>query len=204
LGTAVKGNFLSERGLYVVKSFLNAAECAEICAEMRDSVFTPSRVERKGLSVLDDEVRRNSQATVSAATYAWLDARVAALKDPLADHFRVALATFERLTFLLYRQGDFFLPHIDSGTAPETPDLIKSRKVVLSLFLNDERLGSEPGSYGGGSLTFYGLIPDPPWSQMGFAAAGHAGLLIAFPATMIHEVTPITRGERLSVVTRFS
>ena len=50
---------------------------------------------------------------------------------------------------------------------------------------------SEPAEYDGGELR----IQDGPGSQMCKLAAGHA---VLYPADRVHEVMPVTRGERLA------
>jgi len=52
-------------------------------------------------------------------------------------------------------------------------------------------------------LTLYGLIPNPRWENYGFTVENEAGLLIAFPSGIVHEVTPVVRGRRFSIVSWF-
>jgi SM-20-related protein len=39
--------------------------------------------------------------------------------------------------------------------------------------------------------------------SVGFPLIGEAGLLLAFRPNLVHEVTPVTHGERCTVVTWF-
>ncbi len=59
------------------------------------------------------------------------------------------------------------------------------------------------GSYQGGALDFYGLIPDTRMTNRALSLTGEAGLLVAFPAVMMHGVSPVITGERYTVVTWF-
>jgi SM-20-related protein len=195
-----KADFFARHGLYVAERFLEEDRCAAICAELRSASLAASKVERGGASVVDEEVRRTSLATVSSETAAEVGGRLEGIRRDLERHFQVRLGTCEPPTFAVYRPGDFFLPHRDAGTA----EALSARKVSAVIFLNGEAEAPGPGTYGGGALTFYGLIEDPPWDAMGFPVVGEAGLLVAFPAGMVHEVTAVTHGERCVALSRYS
>ena len=71
------------------------------------------------------------------------------------------------------------------------------------MFLNSDSPG-EPAGYSGGSLTFYGLMDDNASGEsVGLPLAGETGLLIAFPSHLVHSVSPVTAGERYTVVSWF-
>jgi predicted 2-oxoglutarate/Fe(II)-dependent dioxygenase YbiX len=57
--------------------------------------------------------------------------------------------------------------------------------------------------YNGGKLILYGLIPTPDWEHYGFPVTAETGLLIAFRSDIFHEVTPVTAGERFTIVSWF-
>ncbi len=70
------------------------------------------------------------------------------------------------------------------------------------MFLNES--GAPPvGAYTGGQLILYGLIDDPHWKDVGFPVEPETGLLVAFRSRVVHEVTAVTAGCRLSVVNWF-
>ena len=71
------------------------------------------------------------------------------------------------------------------------------------VFLNGDTPEDQAG-YSGGSLIFYGLMDDDASAEsVGLPLAGEAGLLVAFPPHVIHSVSPVTAGERYTVVTWF-
>jgi PKHD-type hydroxylase len=74
--------------------------------------------------------------------------------------------------------------HTDDGF-----DSATTRKLSFSLQL------SNPEDYEGGDLLLYRFKLDEP-----VKAHKEQGLLIAFPSFTIHEVTPVTRGTRYSLV----
>jgi predicted 2-oxoglutarate/Fe(II)-dependent dioxygenase YbiX len=63
---------------------------------------------------------------------------------------------------------------------------------------------TQPGAYGGGDLTFYGLLGDARWERCGLPLVGEAGLAAAFRAEVLHEVRPVAWGERYSLVAWYS
>ena len=54
------------------------------------------------------------------------------------------------------------------------------------------------------AMTFYDLLPaSSSGSKAGLPLTGTPGLLVAFDAAAIHAVSPVTRGERYTIVTWF-
>jgi predicted 2-oxoglutarate/Fe(II)-dependent dioxygenase YbiX len=199
-----KAPFFSRLGLFVVERFLDADLCAALRAELRCSPRAPATVERDGHYLVDSQVRKTARAAVSELTAATVSERLGALRPSLERHFETALTEYEPPYFAVYTTGDYFKPHADTGRSADAPERIRGRKVTAVIFLNDQTDAPEPESYGGGALTFYGLFTEPPWDAMGLPLVGESGLLVAFRADAIHEVTTITHGERYTVVSRFS
>jgi SM-20-related protein len=69
--------------------------------------------------------------------------------------------------------------------------------------LNDEAADGGEDNYEGGALTLFGLLDAGNDQDVGLPVVAEAGALIAFPSGMLHEVTPITRGKRFTVVSWF-
>jgi SM-20-related protein len=197
-------DFFARRGLFVIERFFDPDSCRRVCAEIRSAATGPGTVERQGDYMVDETTLKAQRAEVSAQTYAHIGQSLADLRPKLADHFTLELTRCESPAFAVYRPGDFVAPHTDVATSLSSPEHLRARKVAVVLFLNGESDEPAADSYGPGSLTFFGLIDEPPWRSMGFPVAGHAGLLIGFPAGMVHSVTPVTHGERYTVVTRFA
>jgi PKHD-type hydroxylase len=89
--------------------------------------------------------------------------------------------------FNLYREGHGFGTHVDNALRPWPGDSHRRMRTDLSatLFLGD------PDSYDGGEL----VIEDTYGSQ---TIKLNAGSMILYPATSLHQVTPVRRGERLA------
>jgi SM-20-related protein len=197
--------FFERLGLFVRRGFLDAEECARLSAEARQA-------ERVAGAVGDDEesyavdVRRRSTdiAEVPAEAKDLVDRKLTAMIPEIERHFSVAVEGRQSLQFLAYKKGDFFQAHRDRNEAPEVADYAGSRQVSVAIFLNGEGEESSSGTYGGGSLTFYGLLgEDDADRQIGLPLIGEEGLLVAFRSDLAHAVTPVTHGERYTVVTWF-
>lgn len=67
------------------------------------------------------------------------------------------------------------------------------------VFLND---AAAPITFEGGQLRLYGVL-DPARDDLGVDLEPRAGTLVAFRSDLLHEVTPITAGDRFTVVTWF-
>jgi len=197
--------FFTRFGLFAVKGFLDPGLCRSLLEEARLASGTPATVgtERGGTYVVDESVRKTKWANVSAETVSLVAGRLLTLKPELDRYFNVTLTDCQVPQFLVYRQGDFFQAHRDSRHDPEAAERSKERQVATVIFLNEEAEEPGPDWYGGGSLTFYGLMGDPRTEGLGFPLVGETGLLIAFRPDLLHEVTPVTHGERHTVVSWF-
>lgn len=88
--------------------------------------------------------------------------------------------------FNRYGAGMSFGDHVDGAIRVHPPSTRRIRTdVSATLFL------TPPGDYDGGELT----VEDTYGSQ---AVKLPAGDLVIYPATSVHRVTPVTRGERVS------
>jgi PKHD-type hydroxylase len=105
-----------------------------------------------------------------------------------ARFFRFDLSGLARLQYAVYGgpEGGHFDWHKDYGRDPSDPQR-EPRKVTLSLQL------SEASDYEGCDLQVRG------GNQIDTAPKGR-GTLIAFPANVLHQVTPIRSGIRRSLV----
>ena len=173
--------------MLVLDRFLDEATRLALLADLRASAGAPAVVYggREGAGV-EARVRRTTRVQVSAETREWIVARFAERMPEIAAHFGADVSEVEEPQFLRYGEGDFFVAHQD-GNTPLMRSKDSARRVSLILFL------SPRDDYGGGELLFH------VGNDRQAAAAEH-GSLIAFRAETTHEVTPLTRGERFTVV----
>jgi SM-20-related protein len=189
-------------GLYLKKDFLDASLCEEIRAQMKTQAYEAGHVKTadKGY-VVDVSVRRTRVAHVPVDYAYMIRDRLEELRPAIEDHFTEPLKLQEKPQFLFYEPGDGYAPHRDIPSEPvEEGARIQGRRVSIVIFLND-KAGAHP--YSGGELVFYGLVSDPQWKDYGLPLEAEAGLLVAFRSETLHEVRPVTGGERYTIVTWF-
>jgi len=198
--------FFRRLGIYIVPEFLTEPACRELI----DIIAAAPKRRGKtigggGTSRLDESRRSVGDAKVSEAATAELKHSLLDLKPDLEKHFRIPLEWGgEGPDYLAYRAGDFFKPHIDNVEIPAVPNsLIVRRRVAVILFLNRHSREYLENCFGGGLLNFYGLLDGPQWKECAFGLEPEPGLLVAFSSGLKHEVTPVTYGERYSVLTTF-
>ena len=195
-------NSTSWPDLYVVKQFFEPRICQEIVAEMRASQADAATVYGRTTSgVVEQNVRQTLRSRPSLTTVDFVTQRLLSCKQTLEKHFVVKLAECEDPQFLRYREGDFFVAHQDGNTGLLRLDT-ESRLVSLVIFLSRESTAPQVDAHCGGSLVFTNLRPGPGERQK-FHLPGEPGMLVAFRSETTHEVTPVTHGERYSIVSWF-
>lgn len=133
-------------------------------------------------------VKNNSQLSQSSAQAKQLQALIlnALKRDALFFSAALPRKIFNPL-FNRYRgDANHFGPHVDGAVMHSlaTSEWVRT-DVSCTVFLSD------PASYDGGEL----LVQDTYGSRGVKLAAGDA---VLYPGTSVHEVTPVTRGERVA------
>lgn len=162
---------------------------------MRNSAATTALTYGKGDAAVDERVRRVRRITVSEETLVSVAARLEQQRDPIAERFGINLANLEEPQFLCYRVGDFFVAHQDGNTGLVRLDTDRTRRISVSIFLNDHSSVAAADTYCGGALVFSDWRTDAQYE-----VPGQAGMLVAFRSELTHEVTPVTHGDRYAIV----
>jgi len=194
-------NIFSKFGILVIDDFIDVALCDELRHATSADAIVQATVTTQGSISVNENVRRTQRAKISEPSLSGLKAQMQALKPVLESHFKLTLKGFYEPHILVYREGDFFHPHRDTYSDPKDSAEVNSRLVSAVIFLNRESKEIAPDTYGGGSLAFYELLDDPRCKSIGFPVVGKEGLLVAFTADRMHEVTPVTHGDRHTIVT---
>lgn len=199
-----QAGFFPRFGIFARPAFLPHELRRQIIAEMAQSQSVRATVGKKdGEFAIDERIRKASFADVAAATSEQADALFHDIRPELSAYFRVPLEQHQPLQFLHYRTGDLYAPHRDSRTDPQGAASSRARKVSVVVFLNAQSTQSRDGTFEGGALTFYGLMKAPGMEHVGIPLEPEAGLLVAFRSDVLHEVSPVTRGERYTLVSWF-
>jgi predicted 2-oxoglutarate/Fe(II)-dependent dioxygenase YbiX len=144
---------------------------------------------------LDETARRASLIEIDPSTRLALEERLDAIREQVAAYFSAPLTGREGVGLLRYPPGGFFRPHRDRGDVDAWPAAAR-RRIAVVVFLTTSRDVDQTGTFSGGALRF---IPDDD-RQPSIEMIPRAGTLVAFPATMLHEVTEVLEGTRDSVV----
>jgi len=199
-----RADFFRHFGIYAAPGLLPPDACQRLVAELSAAPRSPAEVYKDNYArEVDERARRTVRVEAPAGVAASMKETLSGQRAAIEAVFPFALGECEEPEFLVYRAGDFFGPHLDGTRRGRISEHLKRRRVSVVLFLNGQREEPAQGSFGGGSLVFYGLFKDPRAAQVGLPLAPEAGLLVAFPSDLLHEVTPVTHGERHTVVTWF-
>lgn len=186
--------------LFELPGALPPAEVAALRDEMLRSGGEAARVTGTGAgAAVQRGVRSTTKVEVSPPTRERVRAGMLELLPVLAERFGVELGGCEEPQFLLYREGDFFVPHQD-GNTPLIHDDTRFRRVSAVLFVSEPAAAPVPGTYGGGALVLHGGRAAP---DLRVPLTPEPGTLVAFRPETTHEVTAVTHGERCTVVTWF-
>ena len=112
----------------------------------------------------------------------WIFKRLADITARInSSHFHFNLTGFEalQLTNYIHNDSGMYGWHLDYGT-------VMSRKLSVVLQLSD------PSEYEGGELQIASELPN--------SIPKKRGLLVAFPSFSLHQVTPVTSGNRQTLV----
>jgi predicted 2-oxoglutarate/Fe(II)-dependent dioxygenase YbiX len=174
--------------IYRVPAFLDRETCARIRRAMDTGTAEAAEV-LSGSIERQDAARSAVSVEIDPHETDAVERRLDGLRDAVARFFGVALDAREGPGFLRYADGGFYRPHRDRADLPSWPDAAR-RLVAVVTFLNG------PGDFEGGLLRVYddgGVVEVRP----------EPGLLVAFPADLLHEVTTVCGGTRDAVVDWF-
>jgi predicted 2-oxoglutarate/Fe(II)-dependent dioxygenase YbiX len=175
--------------LLFIDDFFDAKTCRKMLAELREADADAATVYGSSAgAAVQPRVRSVRRVDVSSELQELVLGRFLQCKPQIEKHFAVTLDTCEPPQFLRYEPGDFFVAHQDGNTSL-LRDESRMRRVSVVVFLNAE--------YDGGVLTLHGAYPD---YEIRHPLVGKPGALVAFRSETTHEVTPVTQGERYTIV----
>ena len=188
-------------GLFVLDNFFNSQTCTQIISEMQIGPTEKALIVRSGSEdeLLDEDRRKVLTVRPSESTKELVGNQLGGLKSRLEEHFGFRLSENETPIFLRYGEGAFYKMHRDANEDTH----VAARRVSVVVFLNACSKQPAPNCYGGGCLTFYGLLPGPQWENCAFSLDAEPGMLLAFKSNVAHEVQPVTSGQRFTIVSWF-
>jgi SM-20-related protein len=184
--------------LLEIEDALDGAMLGRIRGDMRAAHGAPATVTGAGPGpepTATPTMRKAERVTISDASRAAVARLLEEQRPRIEAHFGRPLDACEEPQFLRYGPGDYFVAHQD-GNTPVIRDDSRFRKVSVVILLSEQSEHPRPDAFCGGSLVLHEPFP----SGVRRALSPAPGTLVAFPSETTHEVTPITHGERLSVV----
>lgn len=167
--------------LVQIESVLTQAEVSEMRAVLDQAPWADGRATAGYQSV---RAKHNLQLPETSAEARSLGVQVVAALDRSLLFQAAALpADIFPPLFNRYAEGHDFGTHVDNAIRRSADGRRVRTDLSCTLFLSD------PDSYDGGAL----VIEDVYGAQTVKLAAGD---MILYPATSLHHVTPVTRGER--------
>ena len=183
--------------LFLPRNFLDADACASLKAELNLAPTTQAPVYIEGTEgTIHENIRKTTSLHPSEETKSQVHERLLSQKSALETHFGLNLNDCEPPQFLRYEKGDFFVRHQDGNTHQLDFDHLRIRRISIVVFLNDFSVEPEANCYSGGLLNFYD-------QQDTYGLPGETGLLVAFTADTMHEVSAVTSGERFTIISWF-
>ena len=183
------------------RDFFDTQKCEEIIAEMRSAWGGPATVYRPGATnPVNESLRKTTRRMLSPATTEFVRQQLLARRAVIEQHFQISLSDCEDPQFLFYKEGDFFVPHMDGNSEQLEYDHLRVRRISVVIFLSRQSAKPTSDTYCGGSLVFFEPDADTNRKELGFHLIGETGLLVAFRSETTHEVPPVTHGERYSIV----
>lgn len=194
----------SHLGIYIEEDFLDRSFSEMLAAEMRTGGYEEAEVyDEYGKRRVNPMHRQTRKAKVPDHVCDLVKVKLLERIPIIEQRFGVKVTECQNPSFLIYRPGDFFEPHRDDSSKSTAPDEVKQRLVSVVVFLNDERASESGEGFSGGSLALYGLLKDPRCEYIGIPIKARTGLMVAFRSDVFHQVTPVLKGERLSIVSWF-
>lgn len=197
---------LHQLGILTVPSFLTDDECREWRSIAKISDSRPACIYKDYSTKVEKNFRNTLQIDAQPSHCNQVVARIKELQPRLETYFNTSLHGTSSISCLRYRTGDFFKLHSDvapkefSNGKDQTNNLF-NRTITIVVFLNQEDDRDDP--YEGGTLSLFGLLHGSIASAYGIPIKAETGLLIAFRADLLHEVSEVTAGDRYTLLTWF-
>jgi predicted 2-oxoglutarate/Fe(II)-dependent dioxygenase YbiX len=186
--------------LLIAPQFLTPRDCERVRRAMDRGDEDPAEIVGD-MIVTREAIRRTISIEIEPDVREWFERRLADFRPAIAQALGRPLGQREGTGFLRYPPGGYYLAHRDRGEVAGWPAAAR-RAASVVVFLNGSTTNSprssQNGEFEGGLLC---LHPDSTGTPVEITP--EAGLLVAFPAEVLHEVLPVRRGTRDAAVDWF-
>ena len=192
----VKGRAPLAVPMLLEPAFLSPRECERLRHAMDRGSVEPAEIVGDEIA-RRETIRRTRMIEIDTALREWFEHRLDTIRPAIERALRQELGAREGCGFLRYPPGGFYLAHRDRGDVAGWSSAAR-RAASIVVFLNGSRAKAAAGSFEGGLLC---LHPDADGEPIEIRP--EPGLLVAFPAQVLHEVLPVRNGVRDAVVDWF-
>jgi len=197
-------NFLSDSEINQIfdlskeKKFIVAAVGNELNNEKNHNLLTDHKIINPNVGVVKSTRETNLKWISLDENSNWLFKKIIqCINETNVNNYGYILKFVEDIQFLEYtsQTKGFYSKHTDCGNRFEIENFVDIRKLSFSIQLSDS------SDYEGGELKFYtGKKSIYTNKAEGDTAKKDKGTIIFFPSHVLHEVTPVTKGTRYSLV----
>lgn len=185
---------LKFKPIFSIPNFLSDCEIEKIFNIVKNIKPTDSFLSKNNLS--NKNVRSSIlKWIILEKNTDWLFEKIIdCINDVNIKNFNYAIKYLENLQFTEYSdKKNFYSPHVDCGDVYDIDNFVDVRKISFTIQLSD------PKEYTGGDLKFFldGLGSASNRIEIG---PKEKGTIIFFSSNLFHEVTPVTKGKRYSLV----
>jgi len=195
--TPTAGHFVDSSPIQIWERVVSRFDCRLVVEAMRSALAIRGPVLRSGRDELDRRLRTCLEHGLPMSS---CRAVVSAMHDVVAQALMCAGWQDGKLDgpkFCSYSTGDYFRSHRDNSHDGLDPPTVRTRRLSVVCFLNDDSPSDGLPVFDGGALVIHvpknGLL-EPVVVHLS------AGSLIVFRAELLHEVRPVRSGVRYSAI----
>jgi predicted 2-oxoglutarate/Fe(II)-dependent dioxygenase YbiX len=185
--------FQPTEGVHFQPGFLDAEALGCVRRAMAIGVREPAEVLGEAIA-RRRQVRHAANVEIDEGTLVLVERLLDDYRPTVAARFATELRSREGPSFLSYPAGGRYRPHRDRAHVASWPDA-RRRLVAVVVFLNGSRAVDASGEFDGGLLRLFAEDGAPL-----VEVEARAGMLVAFRADRLHEVTPVRGGTRETIV----
>ena len=197
-------NFLSDSEVNQIfdlskeKEFIVAAVGNKLNKEENHNLLTDHKIINPNVGIVKRTRETNLKWISLDENSNWLFKKIIqCINETNVNNYGYILKFVEDIQFAEYtsQTKGFYSKHSDCGDRFEIENFVDIRKLSFSIQLSDS------SDYEGGELKFYtGKKSIYTNKAEGDTAKKDKGTIILFPSHVLHEVTPVTKGTRYSLV----
>ena len=197
-------NFLSDSEINQIfdlsreEKFVNATIGSKLNEEENHNLLTDHKIINPNVGVVKRKRETNLKWIYLDENSNWLFKKIIqCINEINVNNYGYILKFVENIQFAEYtsQTKGFYSKHTDCGDRFGMENFVDIRKLSFSIQLSDS------SDYEGGELKFYNEKKSIYTNkEEGGIAKKDKGTIILFPSHVLHEVTPVTKGTRYSLV----